>query len=151
MTETIERATPADVEAVRALLEHNGLPVGAVTERIPATLVVRNAGQVVGSAALELYGCAALLRSVVVDAGGRGRGLGQRLIVAALERARQEHVCEVYLLTETAHEFFPRFGFRIVERAEVAPALQQSDEWTCACPASAKVMMLRLEGCKDEG
>jgi len=54
-------------------------------------------------------------------------------------------VATVYLLTETAAGFFPRFGFQPIQRAEVAPAVQQSIEFTSACPASAQPMRLVLE------
>ena len=75
--------------------------------------------RVVGSAALEFYGKAALLRSVAVVAELRGAGLGHRLTGAALDLARQRGVTAVYLLTETAADFFPRFGFRPTQRAQI--------------------------------
>ena len=50
----------------------------------------------------------------------------------------------VYLLTETAGGFFPRFGFRAIPRDAVDPAVQRSVELTSACPASALVMRLEL-------
>jgi amino-acid N-acetyltransferase len=99
-----------------------------------------DADQVVGSGALELYGDAALLRSVAVAPEQRGQGLGQQLTQAALDLARQHGVRQVYLLTETAADFFPRFGFRPIARADVTPAVQRSVEFTSACPQSALVM-----------
>jgi amino-acid N-acetyltransferase len=98
----------------------------------------------VGCAALELYGAAALLRSVAVSPEARGTGLGQRLVAAALDRAHRLGVTSVYLLTETAAGFFPRFGFRAVERATVPVALQASVEFRAACPASATAMVLHM-------
>jgi len=98
----------------------------------------------VGSAALELYGSAALLRSVSVSPALQRKGLGQRLTIAALALARERGVSQVFLLTETAREFFPRFGFRTVERADVPPAVKQSVEFTTACPDSALVMAVAL-------
>ena len=50
----------------------------------------------------------------------------------------------VYLLTETAGDFFPRFGFRPTTRAAVPSAVQQSVEFREACPASAVVMRTEL-------
>jgi amino-acid N-acetyltransferase len=91
-----------------------------------------------------MYDKAALLRSVAVDQARRGQGLGQQLTQAALSLAKQQGVTEVYLLTETAADFFPRFGFRPVSRAQVAPAVQGSVEFTTACPASALAMMASL-------
>jgi amino-acid N-acetyltransferase len=107
-------------------------------------LVARDGEAVVGSAALERYGDAALLRSVAVEEPRRGTGLGAALVGAALDLARAEGVGEVYLLTTTAPDYFPRFGFRPVARDAVAPAVTQSVEFTSACPASALAMRARV-------
>jgi len=105
---------------------------------------VRENSRIVGTAALELYGGSALLRSVAVAAALRGQGLGQRLTTAALDLARKSGVRTVYLLTETAGAFFPKFGFKTIERRDVDPAVQVSQEFTTACPASAMVMAKQI-------
>ncbi|KAA3663324.1 MAG: GNAT family N-acetyltransferase [Chloroflexi bacterium] len=133
-----------EVTAVLALLAESGLPPEGLSEHLAATLVARDNGAIVGSAALELYGHAALLRSVAVTATHRGQGLGVRLSEAALELARQKRVTEVYLLTETAVSFFPKLGFQQVNRDEVPEAVQMSLEFTELCPDSAVAMALRL-------
>lgn len=142
MTPDIAPAAPTDLAAVFALLEANGLPRAGLDEHLATTLVARDRGRLVGCAALELYGRAALLRSVAVAAPLRGRGVGQALTSAALALARGRGVRTVYLLTETAAQFFPKFGFAVVTRASVEPAVLQSTEFTTACPASALVMAL---------
>jgi len=81
---------------------------------------------------------------VAVAAEQRGRGLGAALTATALDLARRRGVRTVYLLTETAAEFFPRFGFRPVPRPAVDPAVLGSAEFTTACPASALVMARTL-------
>jgi amino-acid N-acetyltransferase len=53
-------------------------------------------------------------------------------------------VVTVYLLTETAGAFFPKLGFRPIARADVAPAVLRSAEFTTACPRSALVMVRSL-------
>jgi amino-acid N-acetyltransferase len=146
-TIAIERATPDDMPAVYQLLERSNLPVEGLAEHVSHTLVARDGARpegAVGSAALEVYGQYALLRSVAVDEGLRGRGVGQRLTEVALELARQEGVTRVYLLTETAGEFFPRFGFAPVRREEVPAPVLESVEFTTLCPASSLVMGLDL-------
>ena len=135
MTITIEAARNSDLRAVLALLERSGLPPDGLSEHMATTLVARDGDAIVGSAALELYGGAALLRSVAVHGALRGQGLGQRLTRAALDLAGQHGITTVYLLTETAGDFFPRFGFHLTERTAVEPAVQQSVEFTSACPA----------------
>jgi amino-acid N-acetyltransferase len=144
MAWVIEPATTADLPAILALLDRSGLPPDGLSDYLVTTLVARAGGAVVGSAALEVYGPSALLRSVAVDAAWRGQGLGQQLTQAALAEAAQHGITTVYLLTETAGGFFPRFGFRPIDRAAVGPAVQQSVEFTTACPASAQAMMATI-------
>lgn len=144
MTVTISAASDTDIPALLALLERSGLPREGFLDHKASALAARLGDQVVGSVELELYGAAALLRSVAVEASLRGQGLGQRLTRAALDLARRRGVKQVYLLTETAGEFFPRFGFRSIARSAVDPAVQQSVEFTSACPASAQVLALSL-------
>jgi amino-acid N-acetyltransferase len=140
MPPTIGLATAAELPAVLALVETSGLPRAGLEGHLGATLVAREGREIVGSAALELYGHAALLRSVAVAPTHRGHGLGHALTRAALQLARERAVRTVYLLTETAADFFPRFGFRPIPRAEVDPAVVSSEEFTSACPKTALVM-----------
>ncbi len=144
MPPIISPATPADLPAIFELLQRSALPRDGLDAHVATTLVARDANGLVGTAALELYGTAALLRSVAVAAEQRGRGLGAALTATALDLARRRGVRTVYLLTETAAEFFPRFGFRPVPRPAVDPAVLGSAEFTTACPASALVMARTL-------
>lgn len=137
-------ATPADLAAVLALLERSRLPVAGVAAQVSSILVARDGAQVVGSAALEMYGTSALLRSVAVDADRRGQGLGRELATAALALAASRGVHTVYLLTETAPDFFARLGFSRLSREAVSAEVRQSIEFREACPASAVCMVLSL-------
>ena len=144
MTHAITPAAPADLPAILELLAASKLPRAGIEDHVASTLVARADSDVVGSAALELYGSAALLRSVAVATWLRGRGLGAALTVAALDLARRSGVRTVYLLTETAGRFFPKFGFTAITRAQVDPVVLESPEFTTACPKSALVMMKQL-------
>jgi amino-acid N-acetyltransferase len=141
---TIAPARPADLAEILALLQRSRLPAAGLASHVWSAVVARDGGRVVGSAALELYGGSALLRSVAVEAELRGQGVGRRLATAALALAREHGVLTVYLLTETAAEFFARLGFSRLDREEVDPAVRQSAEFREACPASAVSMVLRL-------
>lgn len=135
-------ANESEFTAVVALLERSRLTDAGLADHRDSLVVARTEGRVVGCAALELYGEQALLRSVAVDDAMRGRGLGERLTHAALDRARRQGVRVIYLLTETAAQFFPRFGFEVVDRASVRGDVTQSVEFTSACPSTATVMAL---------
>ncbi|RME77382.1 MAG: GNAT family N-acetyltransferase [Chloroflexi bacterium] len=140
----IEPAQPADRAAVLDLLGHCGLPTDGLADHWAAVLVARDGEQVAGCAGLELYGQYALLRSVAVAPAYRGCGLGRQLTGQALQMARGRGVRQVYLLTETAADYFPRFGFQPVDRTAVPEAVRQSVEFTSACPQSAQAMALVL-------
>src|SRR2546425_11013151 len=142
---TIAAAPSASLPPLLELLGQSALPPAGLADHLETPLVPHEAGHVVGSAALELYGTTALLRSVAVAPGLRGRGLGQELPGHALALARRRKIRTVYLLTETAGGFFPRFGFRAISRDAVDPAVQGSVEFTSACPTSALAMAAELE------
>jgi amino-acid N-acetyltransferase len=140
----IHPATTADISDILTLLRASALPTAGIERHVETALIVRDSGQLLGCAAVEVYGQAGLLRSVAVEAARRGEGLGERLTTAALELARQRGVRNIYLLTTTASHFFPRFGFTAIPRSELDPALAQSEELRGACPASALAMHASL-------
>lgn len=143
---TIAPATERERSAALALLTACNLPIAGLDPRLGPLFVAHDdRGEVIGTAALEVYGNTALLRSVAVAAQQRGSGLGQRLTRAALDHARQAGIREIYLLTETAAAFFPRFGFAPTPREQVPAAVKSSVEFTTACPQSALVMKCQLE------
>ena len=140
----IDRARGDDAPAVLRLLERNHLPLEGLTDWIATTLVARENGQIIGSAALELYPDGALLRSVAVAPEAQGKGLGQELTAAAIRLADTLNAPALYLLTTTAEQFFPKFGFERIARADVPATVQASVEFTSACPTSAIVMRKTL-------
>ncbi|HET7250078.1 MAG TPA: arsenic resistance N-acetyltransferase ArsN2 [Gemmatimonadales bacterium] len=144
MSFSIEPAQAADLPGILDLLASHRLPQAEVERHIDNAIVAREGGRIAGCAVVETYESAGLLRSVAVAQSQRGLGLGIRLTEAAIELARARGIEALYLLTETAAEFFPRFGFRPIPRDEVAPAVRQSIEFTRACPASALAMVKDL-------
>jgi amino-acid N-acetyltransferase len=141
----VRLAEATELGPVLELLRANRLPETGLAEHTANLLVAVEHERIVGSSALEIYGDAALLRSVAVEPTRRGLGLGVALTRAALDLARERGGRAVYLLTDTAAEFFARLGFRRITRAEAVPAVGASVEFTTACPASATCMMLHLD------
>jgi amino-acid N-acetyltransferase len=136
----IEPARPDDASALEQVVAAQGLPLDGLLDHLATTLVARDRGRLVGSAALELYADGALLRSVAVLPEWQRRGLGQALTTAAIRLAAERRSPALYLLTTTAERFFPRFGFEPIARADVPAGVQASIEFTSACPSSATVM-----------
>jgi amino-acid N-acetyltransferase len=140
MPASISRAQLQDFDAVCRLLRQHHLPLDGLREHLATTIVARDADEIVGSAALEIYRDGALLRSVAVTPGRERGGLGRELTEAALRVAQDLHMPAVFLLTTTAEHYFPRFGFARINRADVPESVQASIEFTAACPSSATVM-----------
>jgi len=140
----IERAHADDCAAVEALLTLNRLPVDGLAGHTDTLLVARENGRVIGTSALEIYADGALLRSVAVDPAVHGRGIGVAVTEAALRLAADRGIKDVFLLTTTAPQFFPRFGFETITREDVPPSVRTSIEFTSVCCASAVVMRKRL-------
>ena len=143
-TYEIRPARTDDLEPATALLSESKLPLAGFAEHLADALVATREGRVVGVVELELYGRAALLRSLVVAPSERGARLGERLAAGAMRLAEDRGIGDVYLLTETAERFFPRFGFEIEERRLAPEALKRSEEFKTACPESAVMMHARL-------
>lgn len=139
----IRAGRPDDWATASAVVRAAGLPTDGLDHAVMLLLAERD-GQIVGTAALEQHGPpdrpVFLLRSVAVTAHGQGQGVGTRLVVAALDRV-DSHQAPVALLTETAADWFPRFGFTPVPRGALPADLAASEELRGACPATAEAML----------
>jgi amino-acid N-acetyltransferase len=140
----VRNATAADLEAVKRLLADNNLPVEGVAENFSNFLVADDEESIAGAIGLERFGSVALLRSAVVAPEYRGSGIGRRLIEELLTQAVRAGIGDVYLLTTTAEEYFPRFGFKRSTRTAVPDSLKSSAEFQGACPETATVMVRSL-------
>lgn len=140
----IESARAVDMPAVCALLEAAGLPTDGLLGFVPTTLVARDVS-LAACVALEPYGHIGLLRSLTVAPRCRGRGIGRRMVRAALAMAGARRVSTVFLLTTDASDFFARhYDFRPIDRAMVARRVRESIEFVSACPSAAQAMTLEI-------
>lgn len=98
----------------------------AIEEFLDSFWVVETEGRVFACAGIEIYGAAAVLRSVVVDPSLRGTGEGNRLVRTGLEYAREHGARRVYLFTMHAAPFFARYGFQPVTTDDFEPAVRDS-------------------------
>ena len=125
----IRKATNRDLDAVEGLLSANDLPLDGVKENLSGFIVAEEGGRVIGTVGLERFGSVALLRSAVVSEGRRGGGVGRRLVEHILDYAESDGIEELFLLTTTAENYFPRFGFTRTTRSAVPPAVKASAEF----------------------
>jgi amino-acid N-acetyltransferase len=136
----VARARAEDVAAIEALLAAAGLPLEGAAAAFDTGVVVRDGDRIVGAAALEPYGPAGLLRSVVVAGDRRGTGVGRIVVEAAEGLASDLGLRDLYLLTETAVEWFPRLGYQPIDRTTVPATVRESIEFTTLCADSGVAM-----------
>ncbi len=142
---TIRRVTPDDLITVRKLLHDAGLDSEDIVLDQSVFIIAEEESTPVGTIGLELYGSTGLLRSAAVLPAQRNRGIGDRLVAAVVDEAVHRGVRELFLLTETAEEYFSRKGFVGIARGEVSGDILTSSQFRGACPASARVMRRRLQ------
>ncbi len=134
----------SDIESIVALLISQNLPVEDLPETLDSFLVARTNDQLVGVVGIETYGDFALLRSLAVHPEFRGQGIADQLVRNIEKHASSKGLKEIYLLTETAPEYFDRKGYQRITRSGFPEAVQQSSEFSHVCPQSSIVMKKTL-------
>lgn len=142
---TIRAATADDVASVEAALRDSELPLDGLREQFGEGYAVAEVdGRLIGVEGIEVHGDDGLLRSAAVISSWRGKGVGDALTRDRIEWARRRGLRSLYLLTTTAGDYFPRFGFAKVDRESAPPAVRTSREFSEACPSTALFMTLPL-------
>ena len=129
MEHIIRRARTRDIRAIAGLVAEN-VASGRVLRKATVTLyedvqefwVAERISdrQVVGCGALHvMWEDLAEIRTVAVDEGCQGHGIGHRLVEALLDSAREVGVARVFVLT-FATGFFARHGFEEIEGTPVS-------------------------------
>jgi amino-acid N-acetyltransferase len=140
---------PATVEqhgAVLDLLRRADLPVADLEAgNSPDFIVALDGGRVVGAVGVEDHGTDALLRSLVVEPAWRGHGIGDTLVQAAEESARDRGVKALWLLTTDASEYFTQRGYVAQNRAGAPSGLQGCTQFKLLCPSSAACLRKTLD------
>lgn len=132
-------------EAFRGLLKNSGLPADDLDYKRDLLVGYYEGDELVGTGALEIYEPYALLRSLSVKMGIRGKAVGTRITEYLLAEASAKNLKEVYLLTETARGFFSKKGFTDVPRSAVPEPVTRSAEFSKSCPPSAAVMKVEIQ------
>jgi len=133
-----------DMAAVRRVLASTSLDESARDDQHGSFFVLRNEDGVVGCVSLDVLGDDAILRALAVDPECRGAGYGWMLADTAVNQARWRGVRRIYLLTETASDFFAaKFGFRVVDRSTLSKQVAASETFTQ--PGSAQQIAMRLD------
>jgi len=135
----------ADLSMVLPLLEQCGLPTADIADGPSQGFFgICASDGLKGLVGLERHGPVALLRSLAVSPGLRGRGLGRRLVAYAEQVAASQGVSRLFLLTTTAADFFAELGYATTARDEAPPAIQATTQFSGLCPASSSFMSKHL-------
>jgi amino-acid N-acetyltransferase len=145
---SLRSARPSDLPGVLALLAERRLAPNHVETQFGPQYAVAETpeGDLIGVAGVERYEGDGLFRSAAVSERYAGQGIGETLTRDRLSWARREGLRALYLLTETAADYWPRFGFVRVSRDSAPEPIRRSPEWAGGCPASAVAMRLDLDG-----
>ena len=142
----ITNASADDLQAILDLLSQVQLPHDGVAENLSDFLVARDQSRLIATIGIERHGNTGLLRSAAVAPEYQGCGIGSRLTENLLERATNDGMERVVLLTTTAGDFFARrFGFCETSRTAFDKDLAASSEWNLPRCSSAVCMSLDLQ------
>lgn len=137
------------IHDIRKLLIDASLPIDDLSELDLTHFFgcgeVSNPKGVVG---LEVRGADALLRSLAVDSDAKRKGCGIALLSAAEQHARSIGVKTIYLLTDTAENYFAGKGYESIKRESASETIKMTKQFSDLCPASAVLMKKELV---DEG
>lgn len=141
----IEPVAP-DTE-LRTLLEHCGLPVADLfEEKAMAFFGCREDGNLVAVVGMETGIDAILLRSLAVDPAHRGRGLARRLVAFVEHLAGARGRETLFLLTDSAPDFFRALGYADVARERAPDWIRAGAQFAELCPADAAFLSKSLRG-----
>ena len=142
---SIRAAAPGDLARVERTLRDADLPLDGLSDQFGEGYAIAECeGDIIGVEGIEVHGADGLLRSAAVVPAWRGKGVGDALTRNRIDWARDHGLHALYLLTTTAGDYFPRFGFTKVERDVAPDAVRRSREFSEACPSTALFMALSL-------
>ena len=134
----IEKATIKDVELIHKLLLQASRRGGVLPrafvdlyENLRDFFVYKEKNKIVGCCALHIvWRDLAEIRSLSVDSHYRKRGIGRKLIEAALSEAKNLGIVQVFALTNR-RPFFEKVGFSLIDKNSL-PHKIWSDCMNCA-------------------
>ena len=127
-------------ERIVNLLQSLKLPVADLPATLKNFYVAIHNDKLVGAIGLEVFEEYGLLRSLAVEESYRGRGIAGKLVDKIEALANELSIKELYLLTETAADYFQKKGYKKIERSAVVLPIRQSSQFKEVCPVSAVIM-----------
>ena len=120
-------------ETVLVLLSKVNLPIEGAADHFQNFFVAQDGSQLVGCAGIEIYDDVGLIRSVAVHPFFQGQGIGHALVEEIQSFSNDKGLKEIYLVTDTAEQFFSGLNFVTISREDVDLRIKQSIEFTVLC------------------
>ena len=130
--------------ALISLLQSERLPVEDLPQDLSNFYMAIDNGSIVGAIGLEIYDRSGLLRSLVVKPEYRKMKIATSLVDELEKQARTFGINEIYLLTETARNYFSKIGYEETGRDEAPASLKESSEFSHVCPSTAIFMRKKV-------
>lgn len=140
----VEQANRSHILLIKDILKELELPFTDIDNFIDNFLIAKADNEIVGNIGIEVYNSLAVLRSLGVKKKYQGLGIGHQLFISLKKSAYRLNISEIYLLTETAENFFAKYGFIRHHRNKVPQIIKQTNEFKTLCPATAVCMILRM-------
>jgi len=137
----MEQLEYKSIDAIKTLLQENDLPVSDLNSKI--TFFVEKLNEkIIAAGGIEDVGNDAIIRSIVVADEHKGSGFGKAITMQLLNHAKEKGKKDIYLLTTTAEKYFPKYGFKEIDRHAVPDNVKNSSQYKDVCPDTAVVMKL---------
>ena len=139
----IFRHPPEDI--ARKLLDECNLPSSDLdSAHLASFFGCGSPEELEGIIGLEVFGPVALLRSLAVVKSARGKGCAKALVSAVEKHAQENGIDEMYLLTNTAEQFFMDLEYTHADREKAPEKIKQTKEFSALCPENASFMLKKL-------
>ena len=135
----------ADLKRVCEILSGFDLPIEDIDSlNLEEFWVAAIQGQVIGVGGIERNNDIGLIRSLAVQEGHHGNGIGKELYNFIEKYALDKGVLRLYLLTTTAEKYFARLGYDVIDRNSAPKSIKESTQFRTLCPQSAVLMQKSL-------
>ena len=124
----------------RSLLITNGLPVSDLEETNVKLWGVIINNQLIATVGGEIYDKELLLRSLSVASAYRGQGLARVFCEHIFNYALKINIKDIYLLTETATDYFFNLDFTEVPRHKAPISIQSTRQFSGLCSDKAQLL-----------
>jgi N-acetylglutamate synthase-like GNAT family acetyltransferase len=120
-----------------------GLPIDDLAEGDATFFAFGDPERPIGFGGIVKMNDLGLIRSLV--ALERGKGFGAQIVAKLVEKAEEQHLKALWLVTDAAEAFFARQGFQRMQRQNAPPTIRATRQFRNLCPTSAALMVRRLD------